>query len=183
MLQLLFIARRTWRKFALPLQFLLNSRVLLLQSLHRTSNSIARFRITKPASSFFAPSKAGWLPNESGSFARSSRGGRRCAANNNTSSDSRNAVSLVPFITGRRPSSASSSLAPPTRRRLRKKDRHAGNARTHSLMLTDSRILAFRSRAKTMADDREKSRMHSSPAATCSFLFCRFFFFAECLMS
>lgn len=46
------------------------------------------------------------------------------------SGDSRNAVSLVPFITGRRPSIASSSLAPPTRRRLRKKTTGT-HARTH----------------------------------------------------
>lgn len=44
---------------------------------------------------------------------------RRHAANNNTRNDSRNAVLLVPFITGRRPPTSSSLLAWRRQRRAR----------------------------------------------------------------
>lgn len=96
---------------------------------------------------------------------------RRHAANNNTRNDSRNAVLLVPFITGRRPPTSSSLLAWRRQRRARPdyEKRLEGaraiasaTAEQHSLLWTGRRILEARG-----AENQTSSTAHVLSCNSC----------------
>lgn len=111
---------------------------------------------------------------------------RRHAANNNTRNDSRNAVLLVPFITGRRPPTSSSLLAWRRQRQARPDyEKRLEGARTiasaitkqHSLPQTGRRILEARG-----AENQTSSTAHVLSCNSCdAFKFFFYWIFAKCV--
>lgn len=92
---------------------------------------------------------------------------RRHAANNNTRNDSRNAVLLVPFITGRRPPTSSSLLAWRRQRRARPDyEKRLEGARARSPMLQQNNTHSLGQADEYWKREARRTRLQAPP--TCS---------------